>query len=320
MKINRKNKDRLFRFIFGDAEHKDRALELYNALNGTAYQDPAALELTMTEGMLYLSMRNDVSFLLDTEMNLWEHQSTNNPNMPLRGLFYFAQQYNRYVQEEDLNLFGSTRLTLPTPRYYVFYNGDQYLEDEGELHFTDLVNKPELSSIEITARVLNINAGHNQALMEASRYLREYAELIRRLKEACKGKKTSEEIMATVTHVVEQCIADGILAEILKQNKGEVIEMFFTEYDEKETLRRLARDERQEGRKEGLQEGRQEGRMEGRKEERIELLSQLTEEGLITEEIGAQKAGMELGDYRKAMDEYRKKAASRVSDNTRKLE
>jgi flagellar biosynthesis/type III secretory pathway protein FliH len=210
----------------------------------------------------------------------------------------------------------------------VFYNGDQGLEDEGELHFTDLVNKPELSSIEITARVLNINAGHNQALMEASRYLREYAELIRRLKEACKGKKTPEEIAATVTHVVEQCIADGILAEILKQNKGEVIEMFFTEYDEKETMRRLARDERQEGReegrKEGLQEGREEGRkeglQEGRKEERIELLSQLTEEGLITEEIGAQKAGMELGDYRKAMEEYRKKAASRVSDNTRKPE
>jgi hypothetical protein len=308
LKINRKNKDRLFRFIFGDAEHKERALELHNALNGTAYQDPAALELTMTEGMLYLSMRNDVSFLLDTEMNLWEHQSTNNPNMPLRGLFYFAQQYNRYVQEEDLNLFGSTRLVLPTPRYYVFYNGDQDLEDEGELRFTDLVDKPELSSIEITARVLNINAGHNQALMEASRYLREYAELIRRLKEACKGKKTPEEIAEAVTHVVEQCIADGILAEILKQNKGEVIEMFFTEYDEKETMRRLARDERQEGRE------------EGRKEERIELLSQLTEEGLITEEIGAQKAGMELGDYRKAMAEYRKKAASIVSDNTRKPE
>jgi hypothetical protein len=84
--------------------------------------------------------------------------------------------------------------------------------------------------------------------------------------------------------------------------------MFFTEYDEKETLRRLARDERQEGRE------------EGRKEERIELLSQLTEEGLITEEIGAQKAGMELSDYRKAMAEYRKKAASIVSDNTRKPE
>jgi hypothetical protein len=183
--------------------------------------------------------------------------------------------------------------------WQVIYKIPAYV-DSVRVVFTDLVNKPELSSIEITARVLNINAGHNQALMEASRYLREYAELIRRLKEACKGKKTSEEIMATVTHVVEQCIADGILAEILKQNKGEVIEMFFTEYDEKETMRRLARDERQE--------------------ERIELLSQLTEEGLITEEIGAQKAGMELGDYRKAMEEYRKKAASIVSDNTRKPE
>jgi hypothetical protein len=272
MKINSKHKDRLFRYIFGDPEHKERALELYNALNGTEYDDPEQLELTTPEGVLYMSMRNDVSFLIDTEMNLWEHQSTWNPNMPLRGLLYFAQQYNRSIKDNDLNIFGNTRLMLPTPRYYVFFNGDQAVPDETVLRFTDSVKKPELSSIEVEARILNVNAGHNKALMEASRYLREYAELIKRLKAACKGLKDPEDIRSAVAKVVDQCIAKGILQNILEQNKREVIEMFLTEYDEKETMRRLARDERQEGRKEGRQEGRKEGR-----DENADAVEQATE-------------------------------------------
>lgn len=254
MKINEKYKDRLFRFIFGDPEHKERTLELYNALNGSDYDDPEQLELRIVEGVLYLSMRNDVSFLIDMELNLWEHQSTWNPNMPLRGLLYFSQMYNRYVSENDLNLFGWKKLMLPTPRYYVFFNGDRKMGDETELRFTDSVEKPDHSSIEVIARVLNINAGHNEDLMEASRNLKEYAELIRRLKEAVRGLKEESEIRAAIVRVVDQCIEDGILRDILIQNRDEVIEMFMTEYDEKETMRRLARDEREEGRKEGREE------------------------------------------------------------------
>ena len=276
MKINDKYKDRLFRFIFGDPEHKERTLELYNALNGSDYDDPKELELKIVEGVLYLSMRNDVSFLIDTEMDLWEHQSTWNPNMPLRGLLYFSQMYHRYVSDNDLNLFGWKKLMLPTPRYYVFYNGDRKMEDQTELRFTDSVEKPEHSSIEVTARVLNINAGHNAELMEASRNLREYAELIRRLKEAVNGLRTDSEIRAAVIRVVDQCIEDRILRDILMQNKSEVIEMFMTEYDEKETMRRLARDEREEGRKEGREEVREEGRREGQDENRA-MMKKATE-------------------------------------------
>ena len=144
------------------------------------------------------------------------------------------------------------------------------MEDQTELRFTDSVEKPEHSSIEVTARVLNINAGHNAELMEASRNLSEYAELIRRLKEAVNGLRTDSEIRAAVIRVVDQCIEDRILRDILMQNKSEVIEMFMTEYDEKETMRRLARDEREEGRREGREEGREEGRKEGREEGREE--------------------------------------------------
>jgi hypothetical protein len=251
MRINRNNKDRLFRFIFGDPEHKERTLELYNALNGSDYENPDQLEVRSTEGVLYLSMKNDVCFLIDTELDLWEHQSTWNPNMPLRGLLYFSQQYNLYVKEEDLNLYANKKLKLPTPRYFVFFNGDRELPDETVLRFSDSVAKPEQSSIEVTARVLNINADHNQVLMEASRNLRDYAELIRRLKQACADLKDEDEILAATTLVVDRCIQEGILCDILIQNKNEVIDMFLTEYDEKETMRRQARDNREEGRKEG---------------------------------------------------------------------
>jgi hypothetical protein len=166
MKINRNHKDRLFRFIFGDPEHKERTLELYNALNGSDYEDPERLEVRSTEGVLYLSMKNDVCFLIDTELNLWEHQSTWNPNMPLRGLLYFSQQYNLYVKDEDMDLYGEKKLRFPTPRYCVFFNGDRKLPDETALRFSDSVVKSELNFIEVTARVPNINAGHNLDLME----------------------------------------------------------------------------------------------------------------------------------------------------------
>ena len=91
---NRNYKDRLFRFVF---KNKKDLLDLYNAINGTNYDDPEELEVNTLENVLYLSMKNDLSFLIDAELNLYEHQSTYNPNMPMRGLLYFAGVYNRHI-------------------------------------------------------------------------------------------------------------------------------------------------------------------------------------------------------------------------------
>ncbi|MBO4387405.1 MAG: hypothetical protein J5817_10395, partial [Treponema sp.] len=98
---NRQYKDRLFKAIFGrDTEESKRwRLELYNALNGTSYTDPDALEVNTIENVIYITMRNDISFLVDSQMNLYEQQSTRNPNMPLRGLMYFAQLYQIYLTQ-----------------------------------------------------------------------------------------------------------------------------------------------------------------------------------------------------------------------------
>ena len=113
MRINREHKDRLFKFIF---QEKEKLLQLYNALNGTEYNNPEDLEIVTLEDVIYMRMKNDISFVLDYEMNLFEHQSTDNANMPLRGLLYFARQYEKYIAENEYNIFGSKRIPIPRSR------------------------------------------------------------------------------------------------------------------------------------------------------------------------------------------------------------
>ncbi len=116
--VRREYKDRLFRFIFGAEENKEHILSLYNALRGTEYTDADQIEITTLDDVIYLGMKNDVSL----DMNLFEHQSTYNPNMPLRGFSYFARLYEQYISEHDLDIYGTKPVRIPAPRYIVFYN------------------------------------------------------------------------------------------------------------------------------------------------------------------------------------------------------
>lgn len=117
---NREYKDRLFRFVF---RKKEDQLSLYNAVNGTHYTDPDALEINTLDNVLYLGMKNDISFLISGTMNLYEHQSTYNPNMPIRGLMYFSKLYEKYIAENNIDIYTNTRKELSFPQYLVFYNG-----------------------------------------------------------------------------------------------------------------------------------------------------------------------------------------------------
>ena len=113
---NRQYKDRLFRFIFKD---KQDLLSLYNAVNGSSYDNPDDLEIRTLEDVLYMTMKNDVSFIIDNRMNLYEEQSSWNPNMPLRGLFYFARLYSGYVTEHELDIYADAKQELPFPQFVV---------------------------------------------------------------------------------------------------------------------------------------------------------------------------------------------------------
>ena len=121
--INFQYKDRLFRLLFGREEYKENVLDLYNALNDSDYKDVSELELFTIEDVIYIKMKNDVAFILDSYLSLWEQQSTDNPNMPVRGLMYFGKLYSKYIKSRKLNIYGTKQIMIPTPRYVVLYNG-----------------------------------------------------------------------------------------------------------------------------------------------------------------------------------------------------
>ena len=237
--INRKHKDRLFTTLFGDARYRNNMLSLYNALNGTHYAEPDDLEITTIEDVLYMKMKNDVSFIFRmNEMNLWEEQSTPNPNMPVRGLMYFAKLYDKYIQAHDLNVYGTKRLILPTPHYMVFYLGDEDTPDRMTLRLSDSFEGPDKGCIELTAEVININSGHNEELMDKCEVLRDYSTLISRIRI---NKKTME-IEEAVNLAVDSCINEGILKDFLIEHKAEVNGMLLTEYNEEKTMKAFYRD------------------------------------------------------------------------------
>ena len=118
-KVNRKYKDRLFKWVF---QEKKDLMQLYNAINDTDYDNPEDFEVNTLEDIVYMGMKNDLSFLIKDVLNLYEHQSTFSPNLPLRGLFYFADLYRKLIIH-DRDLYSSKRIALPFPQFVVFYNG-----------------------------------------------------------------------------------------------------------------------------------------------------------------------------------------------------
>jgi hypothetical protein len=251
---NRKYKDSLFRTIFKD---KETLLSLYNAINQSDYTDPEALEITTIDDILYMGMKNDVSFLIDSYMNLYEAQSSWNANMPLRGLFYFSRLYAGYVASRKLDIYSSTLLKLPTPRYIVFYNGTRKEEERTELRLSSSYIKQIESEncLECVATVLNINYGNNDDLMKNCRKLYEYSYLTGKIREYVSLGQTLE---SAIDMAVDECVTNGILEAFLLKHRAEVKMMILSEYDEELHWK----NEREIAREEGREEGKEEGRME----------------------------------------------------------
>ena len=177
---NKEYKDRLFCFLFGNGEHKDWTLSLYNAVNGSDYDDPEMIEFTTVQEVLYLGMHNDTSFLLYDEMNMFEQQSSYNPNMPLRMLQYAGNLFEQSITRRRKNKYGKKLVDLPVPRLVVFYNGRDNAPDQMILKLSDAFpeEKRKQSDIEVRVHMLNINKGRNKDMMAACKPLDEYAWIV----------------------------------------------------------------------------------------------------------------------------------------------
>jgi len=232
-----KYRDRLFIAIFGkDNERSKRwRLDLYNVLNGTNYTDPNALELNTIENVIYIKMYNDVSFLVDGQMTLYEQQSETNANMPLRGLFYFAQLYQKHMAKKNLTLHQSSLIKIPNPRFIVFYNGDTKKAERYKLRLSDAFELEDKSGdFEWTADVININQGANETLVKKCKSLYDYVRLVGRISD---NKKKKMEIGQAVCEAVDWAIKENFLEGFVKEQKQEIIAMCLTEFDEENAIR-----------------------------------------------------------------------------------
>ena len=253
--VNRKHKDVLFRYLFRE---KSEMLQLYNAINGTNYTNPEDLVVTTMEDVIYIGMKNDLSFIIANELNLYEHQSTLNENMPLRGLMYFAKLYESYVETSGLSRHDKARILLPFPRFVVFYNGEEDISEEMEMRLSDSFGKKdEEPAVECIARVININYGHNQELMNACKRLHDYSYFVECVRKYLrKGYMRKEAVVCAV----DECIRKGILEDVLRKHRAEVEEMFLTTFNKREYEKAVRNEAQRIGRAEGLAEGRAEGR------------------------------------------------------------
>ena len=253
VKVKRDHKDTLFRMIFSTREN---LLSLYNAVNHSHYTDASELEIVTLKNAVYMNMKNDQAFLLDMQLNLYEHQSTWNPNMPLRFLMYVAKEYQMLVRNQTL--YASALVKVPTPHFVVFYNGETEQEAETILRlshsFQQKTDKPEL---ELMVRVLNINLDKKQEVLEACQLLKEYMLLVNKIRRYTDEYK---DINQAVEQAVTECIEENILADFLRKNRAGAIEMCIFEYDDKREKELIRKAEYAEGMKEGERIGREAGK------------------------------------------------------------
>ncbi len=203
----------------------------------------------------YLGMHNDVSFLISNEMNLYEQQSTYNPNMPVRLLQYAGNLYEKYFKDNSLNKYGGRLLQLPVPKLVVFYNGKKEQPDEMILKLSDSFPEGSDADIEVKVRMLNVNVGRNRLLLEACKPLGEYSWLV-----------------------------SFVIKSFLELHRTEVKGMLLTEYNEAEAMELFREEGRAEGRAEGLAEGRAEGI--------IDTLISLVQNGLLSIKDAAAQLGI----------------------------
>lgn len=293
--MKRNHKDTLFRMIFSTREN---LLSLYNAVNHSHYTDASELEIVTLKNAVYMNMKNDQAFLLDMQLNLYEHQSTWNPNMPLRFLMYVAKEYQMLVRNQTL--YASALVKVPTPHFVVFYNGETEQEAETILRlshsFQQKTDKPEL---ELMVRVLNINLDKKQEVLEACQLLKEYMLLVNKIRRYTDEYK---DINQAVEQAVTECIEENILADFLRKNRAEAIEMCIFEYDDKREKELIRKAEYSEGMKEGERIGREAGKKE--EAERIFKIYQLFRANYTENQI-KEKLGMNVEEVRKILERFK---------------
>ena len=244
---NREYKSDVFGMLMEDPVY---ALEVYNALNHSDYRDPNLVEVCNLERGISLSVRNDAAFILDMNLNIYEHESTVCPNMPLRALIYVTNILEQWVKGQ--NIYGRRLVKIPTPRFAVFYNGAEEQPERYPLRlsdaYTNRMKKPEL---ELTCPVYNINSGKNRKLLSKCPVLKQYMVFVGYVREELE-MQPEKDLKEAIDKAIDRCIEEGVLREFLTKRREEVTKVTQLDY----TFDRRIELEREDAREEALAEER----------------------------------------------------------------
>ncbi|MGP1438330.1 MAG: Rpn family recombination-promoting nuclease/putative transposase [Treponema sp.] len=223
-KQNRQYKDSVFVDLF--TYYEDYIVSLYNALSGKKLSENTHVENLNLKNSLYTNIRNDVSFLIDNIiLVLIEHQSTINKNMPLRLLLYVAEIYKNILDEKIR--YSREQQYIPTPIFYVLYNGKEAYPEESVLHLSDAFKvKGKEIQLQLDVKVININNGKNEKLMKACNILKEYAMFVEQVR-----KYVEKEGEAGFGNAIRYCIEHDILKDYLSKRFKVVENMLTAEYN-----------------------------------------------------------------------------------------
>ena len=261
-KRNRRYKDSVFVDFFSeDRTAKANFLALYNALHGTDYQSTAILKNIRLKQVLYMSFANDVSYLVDNKIIvLAEHQSTINPNMPIRCLEYVARLYEQFYKSKEK--YSRKQLAIPTPEFYVFYNGKQPYSTNSLLKLSDSFTQThDEYALELSVKVVNINYDKASEILKRCKPLKQYSLFVDAVRRNIAVDKEHG-----FEKAIKECIQNDILREYLQRKSKEVLNMLIGEYDYDTDIAV----QREESFDMGLAEGEARGRSEGSRQAKLE--------------------------------------------------
>ena len=245
--IKREYKDRLFKLIFGREEYKEATLDLYNAITGSNFTDTEELKINTIEDAVYCSMHNDVSFIIAETINLFEHQSSYSPNIPMRMLLYVSKLYSKMLDANPLmkkKMYTHSQVVFPTPKFYVFFNGPENEPEQTILEISKNFKDGNNSDLQLKATMYNINYGKNRELKSNCSALSDYSKAVHNMAEYKSSGMEADEAVAKAI----EALPDGLVKRILIAHRAEATEMFLTEYDEELTHQGFYEDGYENGR------------------------------------------------------------------------
>lgn len=236
-------------------EDKANALDVYNALNNTHFDNPEDVEITTLENFFSLAVRNDASFIVGTDMSFYEHQSTYCPNMPIRNLFYYTNTMEKRLKTARYNLYGKKVLQIPTPHFVVFYNGEENRPAKEVFKLSNLFQSREAEpELELLCTVYNINAEENKDFLEKTKVLSGYSYFIKLVKEK---RKKDIALDRAINEAIDQCIREHVLEDFFVSRRNEVRKVIELDYSWESQTEMLKKEYFEEGMEQGMEQGEQ---------------------------------------------------------------